>query len=94
MKKLGTKPQILLVAAGALALSLTGCSDTADSSQVQTPEEKNSLLVENGFRPGPTPGSYLDPDGNPVSEEEALEQVRRTTRRGFGRFGIWIGGGA
>jgi hypothetical protein len=94
MKKLGSKPQILL-AAGSLALALTACRDGDNHPRTISPEEVDNYLTERGYRSGATPGSYIDPDGNPVSDEEAIARVRRATiRRGFGWFGIGLGGGS
>jgi hypothetical protein len=93
-KRQGPKPYILVVAAGSLALTLTACKDNSDAASLRA-EQISSYLVQNGFRTGPTPGFYFDPEGNLISEEEALNRTGRTIRRGFGRFGVGVvyGGG-
>jgi hypothetical protein len=93
MKKLGSKPHVLL-AVGSLALALTSCRESDEQSRFIEPENVAGHLIERGFQPGEAPGTYTDPEGNPISEEEALERTGRSTiRRGFGRFRFGIGFG-
>ena len=91
MKKLGAKPHVLL-AVGSFALAMTSCRENAEQARYIEPEKVADHLVEHGFKPGESLGSYNDPEGNPLSEEEALARTGRTTiRRGFGRF-LFSGG--
>ncbi len=93
MKKLGGQPPILF-AAGSLALALTACRDTDDANRTITPEEVTAHLTERGYQAGPTPGTFIDPNGMPVTEEDAIARVRRATiRRGFGFLTFGVGGG-
>ena len=91
MKKVGAKPLVLL-AAGSFAMALTSCRENSEQNRYIEPEKVADHLIEHGFKPSEAPGSYNDPEGNPISEEEALVRTGRTTiRRGFGRFLFTVG---
>ena len=59
-KKFSSKPQLLL-AFGSLALAMTSCRESSEQNRYVEPKKAAEHLMESGYRPGETPGSYVDP---------------------------------